>query len=91
MITRKKINAARPMESTMILGDLTCITQISRSGNVVTLHGDTDRHMVLGTVEQAVQVWEALVSQASEAVSDDRQFFCVSFGQSEPTAAATMH
>lgn len=80
MLKRRKVNGNSAVDSTMVLGDLTTITQISRSGNVVTVHGEETRSLTLPDEETACVFWQALTEEASLAVSEDRQFFCVSFG-----------
>lgn len=69
------------VDSTLILGDLTDVSQITRSGRVVTVHGrDNPRSIMLPSEGVAASFWQALASEASTAVNEDRQFFCVSFG-----------
>lgn len=93
MIRRKGARGAQlSVDSTLILGDLTDVTQISRSGNTVTLHGREDpRTITLGNDQQAAAFWQALATEASHAVSEDRQFFCVSFGAIASELSGTVH
>lgn len=92
MLKRKKINGHAAVDSTMVLGDLTSVTQISRSGNVVTVHGEEVRSITLPNEETACLFWTALTEEASLAVSEDRQFFCVSFGAGNSEGAEhTVH
>ena len=93
----KKVKVAESSEtnadSTIVLGDLTEVKTITRAGNIVTLHGDGDsRSYTLPDKEVAAAFWSALASEASEAIREDRQFFCVSFGRSDPLSGEeTLH
>ena len=88
MKNRKKFKNSLPasgsVDSTLILGDLTDLTQITRDGNVVTLHGrETPKSFTLPNEAVAASFWQALAEEASAAVCEDRQFFCVSFGAAD--------
>jgi hypothetical protein len=85
------------VEAAVILGDLTELNQITRVGNVVTLHGKNSRTFTLPDRETASNFWTRLFEEAEEAVSEDRQFFCVAFGDTggsdpyEGAAGGTVH
>ncbi len=89
----KRAAAGQAVDSTMVLGDLTDVTQITRKGKVVTLHGHNDpRSIALPTEQLAASFWQALATEASSAVEEDRQFFCVSFGAASSEGHdATVH
>ncbi len=79
------------VDSTLVLGDLTDVTQITRSGNIVVLHGqEGKRTITMPSVDVAISFWQALATEASTAINEDRQFFCVSFG-SVSAASGTTH
>lgn len=78
------------VDSTLIVGDLTDLSQISRTGKVVTIHGREGPTIVtLPTERIAAYFWEALATEAASAVKEDRQFFCVSFGAADANEDTT--
>ena len=83
------------VEAAMILGDLTTLSQITLEGNTVTLHGKNSRTFTLPDSETASTFWHRLADEAGEAVSEDRQFFCVAFGATsdphEGAVGGTLH
>ncbi len=72
------------VDATLVMGDITQISQITRTGNTVTMHGQNQRSYAMESDMDAVQLWQALTHEASSAVMEDRQFFCVSVGGAGP-------